>query len=286
MAPKSLSVFMNGYLDPAQVALGRLVLDMKDPGQNFCRFGELELQEGDVSKSQFQDLKSLAKAESSSGFKLALSKVLQLFASKSRTTVDDISSKTAMRHQLLNVNEKFETMFQEDDVKKWLEKVVLTGSDIYLVVGLHTLQDASISLDRLASKDIGGKAQAPVTEALAPGISSIPRVGNSLDVRIEGGHSSTSSLGASFITPGERIIAVQYQKVSVIMKSSRGVKHLVDAALKKTTTWKSFGAARGGSELDIFEVSLAKEIGDDEIAEDGDFETAIVSAGEAFVILA
>ncbi|KAG4433810.1 hypothetical protein IFR05_010692 [Cadophora sp. M221] len=286
MPQQTLSVFMNGYLDPAQVALGRLVLDMKSPGQNFCPYGTLDLKEGDVSKAPFADLKSLANAESSSGFKLALSKVLQLFATKSRTTVDEISTKTATRHQLLNVNLKFEKIFEEDEVKKWLEKVILTGSDIYMVVGLHTIQDASISLNRDTSADVGVKVQAPVTDALAPGSSAVPGVRDALDVKVEAGHTSRSSLGASFVTPGERIIAVQYQKVEVKMLSSKGIKSLVDAGLKKKTTWQAFGAARGGSELDTFDVSLAREIDHDDIAEDGEFEAFSINDKEMVVILA
>ncbi|KAH9210921.1 hypothetical protein DL95DRAFT_412607 [Leptodontidium sp. 2 PMI_412] len=286
MPQQPLSVFMNGYLDPDQVALGRLVLDMKSPGQNFCPYGTLDLKAGDVSMAPFVDLQSLANAESSSGFKLALSKVLQLFATKSRTTVDEISTKTAMRHQLLNVNLKFEKIFEEDEVKKWLEKVILTGSDIYMVVGLHTIQDASISLNRAASTDVGFKAQAPVTEVLVPGISAVPGVRDAFDVIVEAGHTSRSSLGASFVTPGERIIAVQYQKVEVKMVSSKGIKNLVDVGLKRKTIWQAFGAARGGSKLDTFDVSLAGKIDHDDIAEDGEVEAITMDDGEVFVILA
>ncbi|KAH7360967.1 hypothetical protein BKA65DRAFT_494353 [Rhexocercosporidium sp. MPI-PUGE-AT-0058] len=286
MPQNTLSVFMNGYLDPSQVAIGRLVLDMKSPGQNFCPYGALDLKEDDVSKAPFSNLKSLSNSESSSSFKLALSKVLQLFASKSRTTVDDISTKKAIRHQLLNVNLKFEKMFENDEIKKWLEKVILTGSDIYMVVGLHTLQDASISLNRDVSTEAGAKIQAPIADTLAPGLAAVPGVKEALDVKLEGTHTSKSSLGASFVAPGERIIAVQYQKVAVKMLSSKGIKGLADARLKKKTTWQAFGAARGDSELDTFEISLAEEIDDDDIAEDGDFEAMSVGDGEVFVILA
>lgn len=285
MSQSSLSVFMNGYLDPAQVALGRLVLDMKNPGQNFCPFGALSLNKANVSKAPFSNLKSLANAKSSSRFKVALSKVLQIFAEKSRTTVDDISTKTAMRHQLLNVNLNFERIFEDDNVKKWLEKVVLTGAEVYMVVGLHTIQDASISLNRDASTDIGGRIQVPITDSVAPGTSTLPGVGEALDVKLESGHTSKSSLGASFVTPGERIIAVQYQKVVFKMSSSKGTKSLADAGVKKKTVWQSFGAARGGTDLDTFEAILVEETTADHVGEDVEFEATSTEDGELFVIL-
>ncbi|KAL2073060.1 hypothetical protein VTL71DRAFT_10384 [Oculimacula yallundae] len=284
MPQSSLSVFMNGYLDPSQVAIGRLVLDMKNPGQNFCPYETLELKEGDVSKASFVDLKSLAKSDSSSSFKLALSKVVQLFALKSGTTVDDISTKTAIRHQLLNVNLKFEEIFENDEVKKWLEKIIATGSDVYMVVGLHTLQDVSVSLNRDASTDAGAQIQAPVADTLAPGLSTVLGLKEVLDVRLEVAHGSKSSLGASFVAPGERIVAVQYQKLKVGMVSSKGTKSLVGASLKQKTTWQAFGAARGDSELDTFVVSLVEELDENEIVEDGDFEVTTRSHGEIFLI--
>ncbi|KAH8586465.1 hypothetical protein B0O99DRAFT_695463 [Bisporella sp. PMI_857] len=284
MPQSSLSVLMNGYLAPGQVALGRLVLDMKNPGQNFCPFGALHLQEGDISKAEFSDLKSLANAESSSRFKSALSKVFTIFAEKSQATIDGIFTKTAMRHQLLNVNLKFESIFEDNNVKKWIEKVVLTGAEVYMVVGLHTLEDASISLNRDASTEISGHIQAPITDPVAPGASKLPGIGTALDVKLESEHKSRTSLGASFVTPGERIIAVQYQKVAITIFSSKGSKNLVEAKLKMKTVWRSFGTARGETDLDTFEAVLEEVTTADDIGEDVEFEAASVE-GKVFVIL-
>jgi hypothetical protein len=281
-----LSVFMNGYLDPAQVALGRLVLDMKNPGQNFCPHGELQLKKDvDFSKAPFSNLKSLANAESSSHFKGALSKVLNIFAERSRTTVDDISTSAAISYQLLNVNIKFESIFKNDDVKKWLEKVILTGSEVYMVVGLHTLQDASIGLDRAASSEAGATLQAPVADSLIPGASAIPIAGEALDAKLEGGIKSKSSLGASFVAPGERIVAVQYQRVKFNMSSSKSPKSIAEAALNKKTIWKSFGSARGGTDLDTFEAILVEKMTEDEIGEDVEVEGTCTEYGQVFAIL-
>jgi hypothetical protein len=285
MSQSSLSVFMNGYLDAAQVALGRLVLDMKNPGQDFCPFGALNLDKANVSKAPFSNLKSLANANSSSHFKVALSKVLKIFAENSRTTVDDISTRSAMRHQLLNVTLNFEKIFEDDNVKKWLEKVVLTGAKVYMVVGLHTIQDASISLNRDASTDFGGGIQVPIADFVAPGTSALPEGGELLDVKLEGGHTSKSSLGASFVTPGERIIAVQYQEVVFKVSSSKGTKSIAEAGVKKKTVWKPFGAARGGTDLDTLEAILAEEATADDIGEDVEFEAMSTEDGELFVIL-
>jgi hypothetical protein len=285
MSQSPLSVFMNGYLDPAQVSLGRLVLDLKNPGQNFCPHSVLTLSESDISKAAFSDLKSLANAESSSHFKTCLSIVLKIFARKSHTAVDDISTRSAINHQLLNVNLKFESLFENDEVKIWLEKVILTGSSVYMVVGLHTLQDASVSLNREASTEISGQVQAPITDAMAPGASLLPGVGGASNMKIGGGHTSTNSIGASFVAPGERIIAVQYKKVVFQMSSSKDAKTIGNAALEKKTRWKSFGAARGGTDLDTFEATLAERTTAADIEEDVDVEAESIGPGGVFVIL-
>lgn len=277
---------MNGYLDPAQAALCRLVLDMKNPWQDFCPFGPLNLDKTNVSKASFLNLKSLANANLSSRFKVALSKVLNIFAESSRTTVDDISTKTAMRYQLLNVTLNFEKIFDDDNVKRWLEKVVLTGAKVYMVVGLHTIQDASISLNRDTSTDFGGGIQVPITDSVVPGTSALPEGGELLDVKLEGGHTSKSSLGASFVTPGERIIAVQYQEVAFKISSSRSTKSIADAGVKKKTAWKTFGAARGGrDDIDTLEAILAEETTADDMEEDVEFQAMSTEDGDLFVIL-
>ena len=284
MSKFSLSVIMNGYLDPAQVALGRLVLDMKNPGQNYCPFNTLHLDENDISKSEFLDLKSISSVESSSSFKLALFKVLQIFAEKSQTTVDDISTKTAMRHQLLNLDLKFESILEDVNVMKWLEKVVLAGQDVYLVVGLHTLEDASIGFKGDSSIDSGGIIKAPtITSGTPADIPTLPRAKAALDIKFDNGHKSKSSLGASFVAPGERIIAVQYQKVAFKMFSSKGNKSLTEAKLRGKTVWQSFGAVRGGSDLDIFEAFLAETTTVADIWDEDEFQS--VSVGDHEMIL-
>lgn len=284
MSIKSLSVFMNGYLDPAQVALGRLVLDMKNPGHNYCPTSALELNQNDVSKAEFLDLKSLTSAESSSAFKAAFLKLLQIFADRSRTTVDDISTKTAIRHQLLNLNIKFESILEDENVKKWLEKVVSAGQDVYMVVGLHTLQDASIGSSRDASAEVGGILQPPTDIPMAAGPSISPEVKDVLDIKLDGGHKSKSSLGVSFVAPGERVIAVQYQKIAFKMFSSKGSKSLNDARLRGKTVWRSFGAARSGTDLDTIEALLAEKTTTEDIADEEDFEAISVADNEVYVI--
>lgn len=276
---------MGGYLDPAQVGLGRLVLNMKNPGQNFCPHAVLNLCEGDVSNASFSNLKALSNAESSSHFTASLSKLFSIFAKKSNTTVDDISTKKAIRRQLLNVSLKFESLFDNKEVKKWIEKIIPTGNSIYMVVGFDTLQDASVSLNRDTSTDAGGKIQAPITDGLAPGASALPVVGDALDLQVEGGRTSKQSTGASFIADGERIVAVQYQKVVIQMSSSKDTKTVQGAGLAKKTVWKSFGVARGTTNLDTFEATLAQGATAEDVEEDVDIEAASNGPEGLFVIL-
>lgn len=198
--------------------------------------------------------------------------------------MDDIETRNAVRYQLLNVSLNFEGIFEDEGVKRWLEKVVLTGAKVYFVVGLHTIQDASTSIDRDASMELGGGIQVLVGDNVLPGASAVAVVGELMDAKLEGGYTSKTSLGASFVTARERIIAVQYQEVVFKMSSSKGGNGIAEAGVKKKTFWKSFGAARGGTELDTLEAILAEETTMDN-EEDVDVQAISTEDGEVFVIL-
>ncbi|VTT58000.1 unnamed protein product, partial [Fusarium fujikuroi] len=99
-----------------KVALGRLVLDTANPGRNFCKTSKLHLNESDRSRIEFSNVYRLTNARSSSNFQLALTKLLQVLAKKSGSSVDRIETGRAVNYELLNVNDKLEKILKDEEV--------------------------------------------------------------------------------------------------------------------------------------------------------------------------
>jgi hypothetical protein len=254
MTPPALSRFMNGFLTEGEVELGRLVLDTANPQKNFCKAASLSLTDADRSRREFDNIDNLIGAKSASKFQLILTKLLDIVARKSSKSRDALKTAKAVSYELYNVDEKFETLLQEDKVKKWLEKY-RGKTRVFLVVALHTVKDASVKLDANEAAAVDVTAKVPVAEtvdAVAPGASVIAnRAGAKVETSVE--HSSSREHSASFVAPGERIIAVGYQEVRFQLFSSI----TADATrLAKATVWKSFDTSKAFDSADMVEATL------------------------------
>lgn len=274
------SRFMNGFLTSGDVQLGRLVLDTAHPQKNFCKSASLDLDESDVSRRVFTNIESLTNATSASSFKLLLSKILEVFAGKSSKSVDAFKTARAISYELRNVNEKFDIQLEDQKVVKWLEKY-RSKTPIHMVVALHTLEDAAVTLDTTQSSQIQGKATVPVASALdavAPGASVLAAP---LNIQGEANHSRSLEQSASFIAPGERIIAVGYQRVRFRRFASCTADPL---ALARKAVWKSFDTSRDGAATDMVEATVDAE-GEPELGKGAYVVAESAGYGGTFVIL-
>ncbi|KAF9763011.1 hypothetical protein IL306_003271 [Fusarium sp. DS 682] len=256
----TLSRFMNGFLNFDQVALGRLVLDTANPGRNFCKTDKLQLNESDRSRNEFANVYSLTNARSSSNFQLALAKLLQVFAKKSGSSVDRIETGKAVSYELLNVNDKLEKLLEDEEVRKWVESC-RKRTRVYMVVALHAVQDVSVSLDHDETKAAGVEATVPVSaaaEAIAPGSTTVVPGGSTLakaiDPKAKMDHSVELARLASFVAPGERIIAVGYLEVKLESFFSNRAEE--KPRLARKTVWKAFDASRATEAPDMIEASV------------------------------
>ncbi|KAK0747010.1 hypothetical protein B0T18DRAFT_429860 [Schizothecium vesticola] len=254
MSPPALSRFMNGFLTQGEVELGRLVLDTANPQKNFCRAANPTLTDADRSRREFDNIDSLVGAASASKFQLLLAKLLAIMASRSAKSTDTLKTAEAVSYQLYNVNERLETLLQEDRGKKWLEKY-RGKSRIYLVVALHTVKDASVKLDANEAAAVDVKVKVPVAkaaDAIVPGASVVP-IAAAANIETSVAHSSSHEQSASFVAPGERIIAVGYQEV----RFQSFLSSTADSArLAKTTVWKSFDTSRAADGADMVEATV------------------------------
>jgi hypothetical protein len=251
-----LSVFTDGYLTSKQVSLGRLVLNMKNPGQDFCPYSPI-LTDQDVAPVPFHHVKELINYDSSSEFRFKLTKLFSILVGKSITSFDNIHSETAITYQLLNSESWFEQMCAEEDVKKWLERFLQRGS-VSMVVGLHTVKDASVGVDRQATTKIEGEGTIPLNEVALPGSSMAPGLGSPLDMKMKVSNANNIQTSASFVAPNERIIAIQYRKIEFKPFSSKTADK---AFLAKNSCWKFFGVGRGDGINDAVDAELQQHTG-------------------------
>ena len=56
---------------------------------------------------------------------------------------------------------------QSEDVRRWIERTVDEGEDIYFVIGYHTIIDARVAAYTGGQLVSGGKLAMPVSAALA-----------------------------------------------------------------------------------------------------------------------
>ncbi|KAH6990038.1 hypothetical protein EDB80DRAFT_729409 [Ilyonectria destructans] len=248
----SLSRFMDGFLTADDVQLGRLVLDTKTPQKNFCKAASLTLTNADRSRRVFENIDNLTNATSSSSFRLLLTKILDVLASKSGNSVDTLKTTKAVSYDLYHVDDKFEELLSNDKVKEWLEKY-RGRTCIYLVVSLHVVQDASVSLDHGESSEVEVKGTIPVAEAAAGVAPGAPMLNKALNPKAEVRHGHAHEHSASFFAPGERIIAVGYQEVRFRTFSSSTAD---TPTLAKKTVWKSFDTSRAAGVPDMMAATV------------------------------
>lgn len=250
---------MNGYLNFDQVALGRLVLDTANPGRNFCTKGTLQLEADDRSRNEFTDIYSLTNARSSSSFLAALTKLLHIFAGKSGSSIDTIQTNRAISYDLLNVDHKLQELLEDEAVRQWIE-TYMKKTRVYMVVAIHAVQDASVSLDHDETAAVAIKGTVPVSvaaDAIAPGSTSLPPVAaiaKAVDPTVAVDHSAELTRSASFAAPGERIIAVGYLEIKLQSFFSCLAENM--PRLAKKTVWRPFDASRATETPDMIEATV------------------------------
>lgn len=135
--PAEFTFFTAGCLGVDEVALGRLVLNLDAPADDYCPVSPVMITRKDVSVLPFPGIKSFLQEKSDSVFAKFIENI---FAHKSDISIPDFVATTAKSSRLLNSGDCFQRLLQYDDVKLWLEKIHKTH-DVYLVVGIHSFSD-------------------------------------------------------------------------------------------------------------------------------------------------
>ena len=278
-----LEVFNGGFLEKSQICLGRLVLNIRDPGECFCE-APRELTAKDIAAPEFDHsiIELLTKQESA--FSVKLSKFLRLQAEAKDSQHSMLHSKQVKRYQLLNSRPFFDDTIKAQKTQEWIERWHKEGP-IHFAVGLLTTEDAFVVTDTKESTKFSAKSTADINEVLAPGSSTLPVASDALDLEIEVGKEFAAKQNAKFIAPGERIIAVQY----IPVKFRGWISKEVDKAfLDRPGVWvKHLGKldiVRGQNE-DVLDASLSDCTSADYLKEFFDFEEARTGDSERDVLI-
>ena len=169
----------------------------------------------------------------------------------------------AQSYRLLNSRAYFLRICKEKDTWEWLENVITEGWNAYMVVGIHTVKDAEITLKYQTAQAMGVSGHLPVT-ALAGAAAGVPVPDQTADIKINGETHKRHGGISGFIAPGEQVIAIQYHKLKFRWLSSRSLE---STYLEMGNRWKVYlldDKAEPEEEIedveDVLEVEFEEEI--------------------------
>jgi len=251
MPPSALTVIRSAFLDLQEVAIGCLVPDVLNPGQDYWPEKPAPPAPDQITKRTIENFRELLSDEKHIGLRTKLTHLFSGDVVHKTESKFEIKTPKSTAYLLKQPRSMFLRLCQEDDTKKWMEET-LQDSPIFFVVGLVTVTHAEVDRDQSHSKDYKTSAEVPVSSLLSSGITDIFPNANVLDVGGAVSLGDMSRRSSSFVAPGERVIGVQYRKVHFHLFSENKVE---DATLKPNQWTMFLGGDRAGSD-NILEADL------------------------------
>lgn len=233
----SLSVFTNSYLSPNRVSFGRLVLNTADPGEDFHLLPSSRvLGEDDVTVAPFDNVRLRGQLNRGTRVSAALTDLLTFSHSHSSRPSEHIEADRILTYELLNSGNIFtESLCTDEASQRWMEKY-LKSSTIYMVTGILTIYGAKTTKTDKGSAQTGGGVDIPLSK-LIPAAQAFPG-SKILDLKFKGKTWANQGSLVKFVAPDERILAIQYRRVSFKAFASKTVG---EAQLQKGK-WKVMSA--------------------------------------------
>lgn len=271
---KNRALLQNNLLPLDSVKLGRLVLNARNPQQDYL--DPLDSIPEATIKPQEKFHETL---NSSKNVKLRyrLTALITTSFETRDTSSTTLSAVQATTYQLTNSGAWFRKACAKQETRSWFEGVIEdSDSDVYLVTGYHTVTDAQITEELTTGGKSEGAAQ--LTGSLLTGVSAPAPVGDLLSLRVDSSRDTRRNQTRSFHAPGEQIYAVQYRKVEFKWLSSRSIDK---TTLERNNRWKIFWSSdpRSGTDTefdgedDVLEADLTDEFdlesGETYVSEDG-----------------
>lgn len=238
-----MSWIVNEFLAPDAVALGRLVLSIEDPSQDFFPSHPLPSTlptPEDVSLIRYDSFQETLSAARGSRLAAFLTRLLTLSTAGSNSRSSVIQATKCLTYTLKNQTDFFTRLCADPAARAWLERAIASHTDVYLVTGIKTLTDAKVVLRKQAKSDSDVNVKVPLDAALLAGGVPIPP-GIIGDVGASAGRSDESSVQARFSVPGEQIFAAQFRRIEFRLWRRR----TVDAAvLARGNRWTVYPGER------------------------------------------
>lgn len=160
-----VSLLLSQFLPQSAVKLGRFVTSVDEPHQRYYDPSRISsFQTVEKVESHYDSIDSLA------GYRTLASELTSLLSatySKRHNTSIRITTNQVKTYYLDNYGEWFRNAMQSEDVRRWIERTVDEGEDIYFVIGYHTIIDARVAAHTGGQLVSGGKLAMPVSAALA-----------------------------------------------------------------------------------------------------------------------
>ncbi|KFY41368.1 hypothetical protein V495_04961 [Pseudogymnoascus sp. VKM F-4514 (FW-929)] len=211
-----------------------------------------------------------------SGFSSSLTSLLSARVSKRAKKKVLITTEQMKRYILDNSDLWFERATRIQATRVWIERALDRGQDIYMVVGFHTVINATISQESDTKSSVGGKISALANLPLAAaGI--VAPLGDLVDPGVSTHYQDENGSKSQFVARGEQICAFEYRKLSHRWLSSKDIDK---SWLLKECHWSAIERTRDeeDGEDDIFEAELTdiQDLG-------GDWEKEVVGDAVLFM---
>jgi hypothetical protein len=225
------------FLPPSAVGLGRFVISIDNPHHDFH---DPPLNSTAESKekvqTQYNGIHHFVKQHKAAS---QLTTFLSSSFSRRLKASIQVTTDQAKTYYLINAGEWFRNAVQSKETRKWIERTIDEGEDIYVVVAYHTLLDARIREHSGDQSAAGGSLAIPVSTALSASGVVVPL--NAMDPGFSGIRGRTENEQTQFVAPGEQICAVQYRKVHWKWFASSKVDHMT---LAKKAWWEKYDRPR------------------------------------------
>jgi hypothetical protein len=239
----TISILTHQLLSPESVRLGRLVLDIHAPWQDFCPKTLIPLTADDILTAPFLHVKEIVERTRDTKFHASLSEALSGVLGKQQTSSVSIAAPRGTTYTILNSGYHFEQICRDADVRAWIERAIMYGYPVFMVVGFITLMDAKVVGSIHTSSQVQGDVTVPVTNIVTSGVGAVvpSTLGAILDSGIGVDKLISDVAKASYESPGEKVFAVQYRKVKYEWFNGKKVE---TAFLERGNRWIIQGGYR------------------------------------------
>jgi hypothetical protein len=269
------SVLISQYLLPiSSVSLGRFITNIDEPHQDYHDpVYTSSLETAEKLQIQYDGIhQSVTDRKATSQLTAFLSSA---FSKRLKASVR-VTSEQVKTYYLQNCAQSFRKALEHEETRRWIERTIDEGEDVYLVTGYHTLLDARIYEQSGEQRFSGAEITAPLSMALTASGVIVP-LGEIMDPKLGGSHGRTEDTQKQFTAPGEQVFAIQYRKIRHKWFRKADVEKLM---LDRKIHWERYDRPRyfQGEAEDSIELDL-----ENQIALEAKCEEFATQSGEIFI---